>query len=112
MKKKILHFYLAFILFCSTGSLYAQGGNLNLNSTVNGSLLTSTTDTWDLTTTADGFLQLSLTALGTADFFITLYDNNGTTILQGPIESFNTIMAQINADGLAPGAYHVGIVPF
>ena len=43
---------------------------------------------------------------------MTLYDNDGTTVIGGPVESFNNSTVTISADGLAPGSYHAKITPF
>src|SRR5450432_1530741 len=111
MKAKILFVFFTYIFFTGTRA-EAQGGVLPLNNTVNGTLSSSTPDIWDITTTSDGLLKLSLNAVSPADLFMTLYDNNGTTVLGGPAESFNNSTVIINSDGLAPGTYHIKITPF
>ena len=90
----------------------AQGGALPLNGSVNGNLTSSTPDVWDITTNADGLLRLTFTTVSPADLYVTLYDNNGTTVLGGPIESFNNSKVLLSTDGLAAGSYHVKITPF
>src|SRR5450432_1094738 len=111
MKAKILFVFFTYIFFTGTRA-EAQGGVLPLNNTVNGTLSSNTPDIWDITTTSDGLLKLSLNAVSPADLFMTLYDNNGTTVLGGPVESFNNSTVIINSDGLAPGTYHIKITPF
>src|SRR5450432_1013229 len=111
MKAKILFVFFTYIFFTGTRA-EAQGGVLPLNNTVNGTLSSSTPDIWDITTTSDGLLKLSLNAVSPADLFMTLYDNNGTTIIGGPVESFNNSSVTSITDGLAPGSYHIKISPF
>jgi Secretion system C-terminal sorting domain/SprB repeat len=111
MKAKFLFVFLTYTFLAGTYA-EAQGGVLPLNNTVNGMLSSSTPDIWDITTTSDGLLKLSLNAISPADLYLTLYDNNGTAVLGGPVESFNNSTAIINADGLAPGTYHIKITPF
>lgn len=111
MKKKILPLLISLILFGAANVAVAQGV-LPLNGSVNGNLTSATPDVWDLTTTSDGLIQLTFTATSPADLYVTLYDNNGTTIIGGPVESFNNSTVALNTDGLAPGTYHIKITPF
>jgi Secretion system C-terminal sorting domain len=112
MKMKILLSLFTYTLMAFAINVKAQGGTLPLNNSVNGILTSSTPDVWNVTTTADGLLRISLTAVSPADLIVTLYDNNGTTVLGGPVESFNNSTAIISRDGLLPGIYHVKITPF
>ncbi len=112
MKKKILHFFLPAILLLYTNLAKAQGGTLNPNNTISGTITTYKTDKWDLTTTADGQLQITLGVSGSTDLLATLYDNDGVTILAGASEAFGTQLATLNEDGLAPGTYHILIIPY
>ncbi len=90
----------------------AQGGALPLNGSVNGKLTSATPDVWDITTPSDGLLRLTFTTVSPADLYVTLYDNDGITIIAGPSESFNNSTATLLPDGLAAGSYHVKITPF
>ncbi|MEO7045594.1 MAG: hypothetical protein ABI091_09840, partial [Ferruginibacter sp.] len=93
----------------------AQGGTLPLNGSVNGTLASSTTtDTWDLTTTGDGLVRLTFHSTGAsaADMLVAIYDNNGTTLLGGPLESYSNSTVNLPVDGLAAGTYHVKITPY
>src|SRR5664279_3315235 len=112
MKAKFLLVFLSFIFLVLVYKADAQGGVLPVNNSISGTLTGSTPDIWDITTTSDGLLKLSLNAVSPADLFMTLYDNNGTTVLGGPVESFNNSTVIINSDGLAPGTYHIKITPF
>ena len=67
---------------------------------------------WDVTTTSDGFLRLTFSTVSPADLYVSLYDNDGTTLVAGPVESYNNSTAILNADGLAAGTYHVKITPY
>ena len=111
MKKKILPLFIFLVLTAVTHVATAQGV-MPLNGSVNGNLTSATTDVWDLTTPSDGLIQLTFTATSPADLFITLYDNNGTSIIGGSVESFNSTTVTLVADGLAPGTYHIKISPY
>ena len=112
MKIKILPSLLALMFVAAATNVNAQGGTLPLNGSVNGNLTSVTPDVWDITTNADGLLRLTFTTVSPADLFVTLYDNNGTTVLGGPVESFNNSTVLLSTDGLAAGSYHVKITPF
>jgi hypothetical protein len=112
MEKRILLplFVSAFLAFGINAS--GQGGTLPLNNSVSGNLTSSAPDVWDVTTNADGLFRLTFTTVNPADLFVSLYDNDGTTVLAGPVESFNNSTVTLSVDGLSPGTYHVKITPF
>ena len=112
MKINILLSLFIIMLVGLATNVNAQGGALPINSSVNGNLTSSTPDVWDITTNADGLLRLTFTTVSPADLYVTLYDKNGTTVLGGPIESFNNTKVLLSTDGLAAGSYHVKITPF
>jgi hypothetical protein len=113
MKFKILQIVLIVITMMMFSEVVsAQGGALPLNNSVTGNITSTIPDVWDITTTADGLLRLTLHATAPADLYLTLYDNDGTTVLGNQIESFNNSFVTLSADGLAPGTYHVKIKPF
>ena len=112
MKIKILQITLITLLgWCSSQNTFAQGGTLALNSTVNGNLTSATPDVYYITTTSDGLLRLTLTTFSTADLYVTLYDNDGATIVGNAVESLNKSTVTLSTDGLAPGTYHAKITP-
>ena len=112
MKAKFLLVFLSYIFLVFGNEADAQGGILPINNSVNGNLTSSTPDVWDITTTSDGLLKLSFSSISPADLYVTLYYNNGTTIIGGPVESFNNSSVTSITDGLAPGSYHIKISPF
>jgi hypothetical protein len=112
MKKKFLPVFFSYILLVFAYKANAQGGTLPLNGSVNGTLTSSTADVWDVTTNSDGLLRLTFTTVSPADLYVTLYDNNGTTVVGGPIESYNNSTVTLSTDGLAAGSYHAKITPF
>ena len=112
MKFKILQIVLIVItMLMFSKVVLAQGGALPLNDSVNGKITSITPDVWDITTTADGLLRLTLHTTAPADLYLTLYDNDGTIVLGNQIESYNNSYVTLSADGLAPGTYHVKIIP-
>ena len=113
MKGRLLTTIL-FIYFCflNSQSAHAQVGTLPLNSNVIANVTGSTGDTWNVTTTGDGLLRLTLTTTSPADLYMSLYDNNGTTLLGGQVESYNNSTVTLSTDGLAPGTYVVKVIPF
>ncbi len=83
-----------------------------------------TADWYKVTTTANGMLRVylttdsgsvySTTSTNPLDVNLTLYDNDGASIL-GFIEVFNGSAGTSNlitADGLAPGTYYIKVQPF
>jgi Secretion system C-terminal sorting domain/SprB repeat len=110
--KKFLPLFFSAITLIVSSHVSAQGGTLPLNGSVSSKIISSAPDIWTVTTMADGLLQLKLTGVSPADLLVTLLDETGTTIIAGPQESFNGTTATINADGLAPGTYHVRISSF
>uniref|UniRef100_UPI002657E694 hypothetical protein n=1 Tax=Ferruginibacter sp. TaxID=1940288 RepID=UPI002657E694 len=112
MKFKILQIVLIVITMMMFSKVVsAQSGELPLNNSVNGNITSETADVWNISTTADGLLRLTLHATAPADLYLTLYDNDGTTVLGNQIESFSNSFVTLSADGLAPGTYHVKIRP-
>jgi hypothetical protein len=65
-----------------------------------------TTDWYKVTTTADGLLRLSLSGLNGSNVYVTLYDHNGTTILNS---QYSTTSFSTYTDGLAAGTYYVAV---
>ncbi|MEO5893194.1 MAG: T9SS type A sorting domain-containing protein [Ferruginibacter sp.] len=112
MRNKILPLLLCYFFQIVSTNAHAQGGPLPLNSSVNGNLTSATADVWDITTTSDGLLRLTFSTVSPADLYVSLFDNDGTTLIAGPLESFNSSTVVLNADGLAAGNYHVKITPY
>ncbi|HMH21169.1 MAG TPA: T9SS type A sorting domain-containing protein [Puia sp.] len=110
--KKILPLLFAPIFLILNHKATAQGGALALNGSVNGNMTSATPDAWTISIPADGFLQLKLTAAGTADLLIYFQDQNGATIIGAPGEAYGAQAGTINADGLTPGTYHIQIKPY
>ena len=121
MKQKFL------LLFLLTASLFlgkakatetepnntkAQANTLALNGSNNGTIISGDVDWWSVTTTADGKLTITLSALNNSDFYAQLYDNDGITQLGLTIESYNNNPAVLNVDGLAPGKYYIKLYPY
>ena len=113
MKMKLLRFALAISsLWFFSQNLFAQGGTLPVNNSVNGNLTSSTPDVWNITVTGDGFLRFTFHTLSPADLYITLYDTDGSTAISSTFESYNNSTITFGRDGLASGNYHVKITPY
>lgn len=90
----------------------AQAINFTLNSTSTGHIgyyfnkKRDTTDWYKVTTNKDGRLDLNLTPVNGAGTWISLYDNNGTTLLKSKNSS---VAFALSADGLAAGTYYIKV---
>lgn len=93
-------------------STVAQALTLPLNSSVTGHVgyyynnHRDTVDWYKVTTTSDGLLRLSLTPANGQYTYVTLYDNNGTTLLNN---SYSNVAFTQSTDGLAAGTYYVRV---
>ncbi len=65
-----------------------------------------TIDEYKITTNADGLLRLSLNPINGTNVFITLYDNDGTTVLTS---QYAASPFSMSTDGLAAGIYYVKV---
>ena len=122
MLKSLLKFLLAASLFFAFQKVNAQdetepnntaatANTLLLNDSIHGSIISGDVDWYTVTTNSDGLLRLRLSALNGADFYVTLYDGDGTTAL-GTTESYGNNIATLNADGLAQGTYYMQVYPY
>ena len=68
-----------------------------------------TTDWYKVTTNLDGILRLSLTPADGQYTYVTLYDNNGTTVLN---TQYSNSAFSISTDGLAAGTYYMRVYCF
>ena len=84
-----------------------KGGHLDYNK--DGAR--DTADWYKVTTTGDGLLRLTLSALGGADFYVRLYDKDTTTQLN-QAESYNGNPVIMSTDGLAAGTYYIKLFPY
>ncbi|MEO8862340.1 MAG: T9SS type A sorting domain-containing protein [Ginsengibacter sp.] len=113
MKTKILQITLLTMMVCGfTQNIYAQGGTLPLNSSVNGNIGSATPDVYTVTTTSDGLLRLTLSTTSPTDLYVQLFDNDGTTPVSASAESYSNSTVTVVVDGLAPGTYKAIITPF
>ena len=110
--KKILPALLSLIIVAFAQGVYAQGGVLPLNGSLNGNLTSATPDVYTVTTTSDGLLRFTFTTVSPADLYVTLYDNDGTTAVSSAVESYNNSTAVLTVDGLAAGTYKAKITPY
>ncbi len=65
-----------------------------------------TTDWYKLTTNADGLIRLTLTPANGQYTFVTLYDHDGTTVLNS---NYSNSVFSISTDGLAAGTYYARV---
>ena len=65
-----------------------------------------TTDWYKLTTNKDGTIRLTLTPANGQYTYVTLYDNNGTTVLNS---NYGNGVFSISTDGLAAGTYYARV---
>ena len=65
-----------------------------------------TTDWYKLTTNADGLIRLTLTPANGQYTYVTLYDHNGTTVLNS---NYAQGTFSISTDGLAAGTYYARV---
>ena len=85
-----------------------KGGHLDYKYTDN---TTDGSDWYKVTTTSDGLLRLTLSALGGGDFYVRLYDKDTTTQLN-QAESYNNTPVVMSTDGLAAGTYYIKLFPY
>jgi Secretion system C-terminal sorting domain len=65
-----------------------------------------TADWYRVTTSSDGMVKLKLTPANGSYIYVSLYDNNGTTVLN---QSYSNAAFVQNTDGLAAGTYYVKV---
>jgi hypothetical protein len=88
----------------------AQANTLTLNGSNSGAISPAADqDWWQVSTTADGKLDVSLTISSGIYTWIYLYDNDGTTLLNS---SYSNSSFTVTTDGLAAGTYYVKVVGF
>jgi Secretion system C-terminal sorting domain/Fibronectin type III domain len=90
----------------------AQAETFALNSTVTGhvgyyyNVNRDTSDWYKLTTNADGEISLTLTPANNTATYVTIYDNNGTTVLNS---NYTYTGFTLNTDGLGKGTYYLRV---
>ena len=93
-------------------STRAQALTLPLNDSVTGHIgyyyksHRDTVDWYKVTTNAEGVLRFTLNPVNGQPTYITLYDNDGTTVLNS---QYSNIPFSISNDGLAAGTYYVKV---
>ncbi len=118
MKQKILLLLLLAGIFFSAAKANesepndtrAQANVLPLNGNNTGAIGTATDVDWyKVTTTTDGQLNLTLAVSNGLYTYFTIYDNDGTTVLQS---TYTAGTSSYSVDGLAVGTYYIQIYPY
>ncbi|MBX7109555.1 MAG: T9SS type A sorting domain-containing protein [Chitinophagales bacterium] len=97
------------LLFAETepNDTKSQASKINLNSSATGAINPAADgDWWKVATNKDGILSLSLTSISGTYIWVSLYDNDGTSLLT---QAYSYTVATISMDGLSPGTYYVYI---
>ncbi|MBA3647156.1 MAG: T9SS type A sorting domain-containing protein [Chitinophagales bacterium] len=118
MKTKYLLLGMMFFLLCANtfaaeiepNDTKAKATKLNLNGSNTGAINpVGDVDWWQVATTSDGQLNVTLTSTNGLYCYVTIYDNNGTTLLAS---NYTNGTVTISKDGLAPGTYFIYIYPY